>query len=385
MFWLLVTLGVLVTFHEFGHYRVARRCGVRVLRFSVGFGRPLWRRVAKDGTEYQIAAIPLGGYVKMLDAREGDVSPAQRATQRHAVGDRQPQPRCYTPGSTAFENMVARDHGEGRQRCTPRTRSSGRGRAQPITIDGIDRDDYELRLHGGRLSRAPNPCRRRRRPLSRSPWRMQHDARKAGSTSTRPRRTASSARPSLSFRRTSIPESGFSESEPIRADARRSGVGVRPPRGGPGPREPQPRGGHGCLGRRRRRGDCSSTGSPPTAGASRRCARPRAAPASPTGSAKISTAASGNRGDVRVQTRPEMAGSRRGARGQPADRPRRRRLRHVDSSPCRAAGRLQRPHRSPRHRGGDPGQARRDRGAGSTRTTPTRICCWSASSRARSW
>lgn len=77
VFWLLVTLGVLVTFHEFGHYWVARRCGVRVLRFSVGFGRPLWRRVAKDGTEYQIAAIPLGGYVKMLDAREADVDPSQ--------------------------------------------------------------------------------------------------------------------------------------------------------------------------------------------------------------------------------------------------------------------------------------------------------------------
>jgi regulator of sigma E protease len=76
VFWLLVTLGVLVTFHEFGHYWVARRCGVRVLRFSVGFGRPLWRRVAKDGTEYQVAAIPLGGYVKMLDAREGDVDPS---------------------------------------------------------------------------------------------------------------------------------------------------------------------------------------------------------------------------------------------------------------------------------------------------------------------
>lgn len=77
VFWLLVTLGVLVTFHEFGHYWVARRCGVRVLRFSVGFGRPLWRRVAKDGTEYQIAAIPLGGYVKMLDAREGEVDAAE--------------------------------------------------------------------------------------------------------------------------------------------------------------------------------------------------------------------------------------------------------------------------------------------------------------------
>jgi regulator of sigma E protease len=78
VFWLLVTLGVLVTFHEFGHYWVARRCGVKVLRFSVGFGNAIWKRVGRDGTEYQIAAIPLGGYVKMLDAREGEVDPALR-------------------------------------------------------------------------------------------------------------------------------------------------------------------------------------------------------------------------------------------------------------------------------------------------------------------
>ncbi len=71
----LATLGVLVTIHEFGHFWVARRCGVRVLRFSVGFGQPLWRRRGRDGTEYVIAAIPLGGYVKMLDEREGDVPP----------------------------------------------------------------------------------------------------------------------------------------------------------------------------------------------------------------------------------------------------------------------------------------------------------------------
>jgi len=75
VFWLLVTLGVLVTFHEFGHYWVARRCGVKVLRFSVGFGTPIWRRIGKDGTEYQIAAIPLGGYVKMLDARDPTTAP----------------------------------------------------------------------------------------------------------------------------------------------------------------------------------------------------------------------------------------------------------------------------------------------------------------------
>jgi regulator of sigma E protease len=72
VWWLLVTLGILVTFHEFGHYWVARRCGVKVLRFSVGFGKPLWSRIGRDGVEYAIGAIPLGGYVKFLDAREAD-------------------------------------------------------------------------------------------------------------------------------------------------------------------------------------------------------------------------------------------------------------------------------------------------------------------------
>ena len=81
VFWLLVTLGVLVTFHEFGHYWVARRCGVKVLRFSVGFGRAIWKWIGRDGTEYQIAMIPLGGYVKMLDAREGEVDPALRGQE----------------------------------------------------------------------------------------------------------------------------------------------------------------------------------------------------------------------------------------------------------------------------------------------------------------
>jgi len=72
----IVAIGVLVTVHEFGHFWVARRMGVKVLRFSVGFGRPLWRRVSKkDGTEYAIGSLPLGGYVKMLDEREGEVAP----------------------------------------------------------------------------------------------------------------------------------------------------------------------------------------------------------------------------------------------------------------------------------------------------------------------
>jgi len=71
---LALTLGILVTVHEFGHYWVARRCGIKVLKFSVGFGKVLFSRTDKHGTEFAIAAIPLGGYVKMLDEREGDVA-----------------------------------------------------------------------------------------------------------------------------------------------------------------------------------------------------------------------------------------------------------------------------------------------------------------------
>jgi len=73
IWWFIIALGLLVTFHEFGHFWVARRCGVKVLRFSIGFGKALWKRTGKDGTEYVVAAIPLGGYVKMLDEREGPV------------------------------------------------------------------------------------------------------------------------------------------------------------------------------------------------------------------------------------------------------------------------------------------------------------------------
>ncbi|GAA0574912.1 sigma E protease regulator RseP [Halomonas salifodinae] len=74
----IVVLGLLITFHEYGHYWVARRCGVKVLRFSVGFGKPLWSRTDRHGTEFAVAAIPLGGYVKMLDEREGPVAPDER-------------------------------------------------------------------------------------------------------------------------------------------------------------------------------------------------------------------------------------------------------------------------------------------------------------------
>jgi len=75
----LVAIGVLVAVHEFGHFWVARRLGVKVLRFSLGFGRSLWRRKAgPDQTEYVIAVIPLGGYVKMLDENEGEVAEHER-------------------------------------------------------------------------------------------------------------------------------------------------------------------------------------------------------------------------------------------------------------------------------------------------------------------
>ncbi|MDE2158761.1 MAG: site-2 protease family protein, partial [Burkholderiales bacterium] len=73
----LFTLGVLVVVHEYGHYRVAVACGVKVLRFSVGFGRVLWRRQrGADATEFVVCALPLGGYVRMLDEREGEVPAA---------------------------------------------------------------------------------------------------------------------------------------------------------------------------------------------------------------------------------------------------------------------------------------------------------------------
>src|SRR6266513_2416650 len=87
----LVTLGVLVVFHELGHFIVARWCGVKVLRFSVGFGRIIWaRKRGRDHTEWALSAVPLGGYVKMVDEREGSVDPADlpRAFNRQSLWKR---------------------------------------------------------------------------------------------------------------------------------------------------------------------------------------------------------------------------------------------------------------------------------------------------------
>lgn len=86
----IVVLGPLIAIHEFGHFWVARRCGVKVLTFSIGFGPALWQRTSRDGTEYRLAAIPLGGFVRMLDEREADVpeSLKSQAFNRQSVGKR---------------------------------------------------------------------------------------------------------------------------------------------------------------------------------------------------------------------------------------------------------------------------------------------------------
>jgi len=86
----LATFGIVVTVHEYGHFVVARRCGVKVLRFSVGFGRPLLSWRGRDGTEYVVAVLPLGGYVRMADEREGDLDEADlpRAFNRQPVRSR---------------------------------------------------------------------------------------------------------------------------------------------------------------------------------------------------------------------------------------------------------------------------------------------------------
>ena len=90
----LLAIGALITVHEFGHYWVARRCGVRILRFSIGFGRPLWRRrFGPDDAELVVAMIPLGGYVKMLDGREEGLPPEEL-------------PRCFGSKSLAQRSAI---------------------------------------------------------------------------------------------------------------------------------------------------------------------------------------------------------------------------------------------------------------------------------------
>ena len=102
-FWFVVVLGVLVSLHELGHFWVARRLGVKVLTYSVGFGRALWSRTGADGTRYQVAAIPLGGYVQFLDDREAEVAPAER---HRAFGQQPPWKRILIVLAGPVANLV---------------------------------------------------------------------------------------------------------------------------------------------------------------------------------------------------------------------------------------------------------------------------------------
>jgi regulator of sigma E protease len=99
----LITLGVLITFHELGHYWVARWCGVRVLRFSIGFGRVLIKRVDRHGTEWALSAIPLGGYVKMLD----ETSPSDMPRALNANGTSSRESFASQPVSRRFAIVAA--------------------------------------------------------------------------------------------------------------------------------------------------------------------------------------------------------------------------------------------------------------------------------------
>ncbi|MBU3582622.1 RIP metalloprotease RseP [Polynucleobacter sp. 15G-AUS-farblos] len=101
----LVTLGVLVSFHEFGHFIAARICGVRVLRFAVGFGKPLYTFHAKNQTEWVLAAIPLGGYVKLLDGRDREqvITPQEQA---HAFDGKKLWQRSFIVAAGPLANFI---------------------------------------------------------------------------------------------------------------------------------------------------------------------------------------------------------------------------------------------------------------------------------------
>ncbi|MGL6334373.1 sigma E protease regulator RseP [Aeromonas jandaei] len=98
-----VALGLLVAVHEFGHFWVARRCGVKVERFSIGFGKAIWRRLGKDGTEYVLALIPLGGYVKMLDGRVDELKPSD---EQHAFNHKPVWARMAIVAAGPMANFV---------------------------------------------------------------------------------------------------------------------------------------------------------------------------------------------------------------------------------------------------------------------------------------
>lgn len=190
----LLAIGLLVVIHEYGHYRVARACGVKVLRFSVGFGRVLWRRQrSADEPEFVLCALPLGGYVRMLDEREDPVPPALRdqafnrkpLRQRaaivaagpaanlllaialyavaHWVGMEEPRARISTPTAAslaAASGLKAGDVVEavsinGQDWTEVRSMSDLRWQLTQSVIDG---HDLQLMLGAARVTPVARPC-----------------------------------------------------------------------------------------------------------------------------------------------------------------------------------------------------------------------------------
>ena len=98
-----VCLGILITVHEYGHFWVARKNGIKVERFSIGFGKALWRKTDKQGTEYVVAAIPLGGYVKMLDERVDDVAEEDKP---HAFNNKSVYQRIAVVSAGPIANFI---------------------------------------------------------------------------------------------------------------------------------------------------------------------------------------------------------------------------------------------------------------------------------------
>ena len=102
----LIALGILITFHELGHYWAARRCGVKVLRFSVGFGKAIWTRTDRRGTEWAVSAIPLGGYVKMLDDAGPEHLPAQSSGRSEAFNQQPVWNRFFIVAAGPIANFI---------------------------------------------------------------------------------------------------------------------------------------------------------------------------------------------------------------------------------------------------------------------------------------
>ena len=102
----LIALGILITFHELGHYWAARRCGVKVLRFSVGFGKAIWTRTDRHGTEWAVAAIPLGGYVKMLDDAGPEHTDARPSSRSEAFNQQPVWNRFFIVAAGPIANFI---------------------------------------------------------------------------------------------------------------------------------------------------------------------------------------------------------------------------------------------------------------------------------------